>query len=207
MNSKFTIERVESEINRLEQYFRLFLKERPRMPLLYKYSHLCNISVNEFEILSGSFCIPVYFKIGDKLKNGKVISERNKFYNIKKWDFLLNGSIEECRARNRDLLLIFETIKQISVFKTKYLGAYTNNFINITVIENDNHYLFTTNELNKLTNLKQNEFDLLVGAFICPECYKMGEVSDDTGWPVWGDPGTTIIKSLNLRLSPSQIKN
>jgi hypothetical protein len=144
----------------------------------------------ELELLIDSFLEPIYFQKGETLWNGRIANSSH--HHVKWWKLVLNGSQKEIRERRNHLCPIFQTLYDTYIFKKK-----DRDIVRIRSITN-NVYFVGLKELERIAGLKQDEFNLLTGAFISPVYYKAGEVSDKTGWIIYED--NKIIRNLNLRV-------
>ncbi|MBK8143390.1 MAG: hypothetical protein IPK57_22040 [Chitinophagaceae bacterium] len=190
---RYTIIKIEPFIHDRKQCVGVYLKER-KDPVAFTYDYVFNsmwqIRTTELELLIDSYLEPIYFQKGETLRNGRKANSNN--YHIKWWTLVLNGTQKEIREKNNSLCPIFQTLYDTYIFKRKDRDVVR---IRSTC---DKVYFVDLKELERVTGLKQDEFDLLTGAFISPTYYKAGEVSEKTGWIVYEDD--KIVKDLNLRV-------
>lgn len=190
---RYTIIKIEPFIRNREQCVSVHLKER-KDPIAFTYDYVLNslwqIRTTELELLIDSFLKPIYSQKGETLRNGRIANSSH--YHVKWWTLILNGTQKEIRERNNHLCLTFKTLYDTYVFKRN-----NRDVVRIRSTD-DKPYFVDLKDLESITGLKQEEFNLLAGAFISPVYYKPGEVSDKTGWVV--HEGNKIVKDLNLRV-------
>lgn len=154
-----------------------------------------NMSILELELLKNSFCEPIdYYKKGEIMDNRIKASQENKF--PKTWKFVLNGSLNDLRTKNESLLLPFETIYEVTVFKKENKQPKVKIRTN-----NDKLYFCQLYEFQEIVGVKENEFFLLCGSLISPVFYKKGEIAEDGTYHIKVKDDHTIIKDLNFRVS------
>ncbi len=195
---QFEITKVEPYIFDFKQFFRLYFNTRRTAD--FTHTSRSPLKVEELELLLGSFVVPVYFEDGEPNLSSRLATINKKA--VKSWRIKLNGSVEELRKKNRDLLLNFEIVRAVSV-----LSSY-NDLLHLYVKEQSESYLFTVSQLRKLSGLKQSEFERLEGALIAPVFYMYGEIGYLYGYPLGNhqDYNNTKVKNLNLRLTNAMTK-
>jgi hypothetical protein len=190
---RYTIIKIEPFIHDRKQCVLVHLKER-KEPVAFTYEYVFNslwqIRPTELELLLDSFLEPIYFQKGETLRNGRTANSSN--YHIKWWTLVLNGTQKEIRERNGHLYPFYKTLFDTYIFKRKDRDVVR---IRSTM---DEVYFVDLKELETITGLKPDEFNLLTGAFMYPIYYKAGEVSEKTGWIIYED--NKIVKDLNLRV-------
>lgn len=190
---RHTIIKIQPFINDRIQWVGFYFKERKdpvAFPYEYVFNSLWQLRTTELELLTGSFLEPIYFQKGETLRNGRTANSSH--YHIKWWTLVLNGTQKEIRERNNHLCPIFQTLYDTYIFKRKGYDV-------VRIRSTTNKVCFVdVKELESSTGLKQDEFNLLTGAFISPMYYKKDDVSEKTGWIIYED--NKVVKDLNLRV-------
>ncbi len=130
------------------------------LPFEKRLEKYLGVSLLEIELLTSLSLKPVYFQPGEVLPNGYIAKPNNHKYYIKTWEIISPNSFNEIRKMNVSKLLEFKKINDISVLK-----AY-NNLIHITTEGVKGAYLYTIEELMKLSGLSSNQFHLLHSSYI-----------------------------------------
>lgn len=148
------------------------------------------LEVQELELLIGSTIRIDFFKKGDKMFNESVCEKDNLI--VKEYFFELQKPIEKLRIENKHQLLPFKKIMQIFYF---------NKFgkDNVGIKTEDEYVTFISlKRFEFQSNLGKSEQHILVGSYIFPEFYKIGE-SFSNGTPI--TQNNKLLKWINLRYS------
>lgn len=154
------------------------------------------LDINEVEMLEGSLIKPDFYKIGEKMFNGKVCEKDNALIRDF-WITLVPNNINEFKNVAEHKKLGFKKISQVFTFSR-------NGMVTCGIKTLDDKVVFVTKRrLEGLTNLDETEFHILENSFINPVFYKNGEIMAG-GKKCYAD--NSIIKELNLRFSGNVVQ-
>lgn len=153
-----------------------------------------SLEVNELELLIGSRLRITYYKNGEQTTIGTICTKDNLL--VKEFFFELQKPVEKLRIENRSQLLPFQKIRKIF-----YFFKFERDNVGIET-EDGNVTFITLKRFESQSHIEQSEQHILVGSYIFPEYYKIGDKLSD------GDIIRTnkVLKQLNLRYS-SRVEN
>lgn len=148
------------------------------------------IEVNELELLIDSTLRIDFYKKGDKMFNDKICSKDDIL--VKEYFFELAEPIEKLRESKKENLLAFKKIKEIFYFQ-----KYGRENVGIKT-EDDNVTFLSLKRFEIQSKLEKSEQHILIGSYIFPEYYKIGETLPN-GKEVTAN--NKLLKWINLRYS------
>lgn len=164
------------------------------VPFSLVQKNVGQISVFEIDLLEGCHLEPSsFYKRGDKLPDGKTVSEENKF--PKTWKINIDGTLDELRERNKSKLLPFQTIYSVDISEKNSKEPY------IQVRTTDENIYFTkVPTFKSLVGISENDFEILKGVFISPIMFKKGDTSEYNGRFTTITQDDKIVASFNIRI-------
>jgi hypothetical protein len=159
------------------------------------------ITIFEIDILEGCYLEPhSFYKLGDKLPDGKTVFKENEF--PKTWKITFDGTLEDLRHINKSKLLSFQTIYNVEVSEKNSKEPYVK--VRTT---NDNVYFTKIPTFKSLVGLNEDGFAILKGVFISPIMFKKGDSSEYNGRFTTITQDDKIVASFNLRIEGSLDNN
>lgn len=148
------------------------------------------LEVYELELLIGSTLRIDFYKKGEKMFNGGICDKENLI--VKEYFFELVKPVELLREENKDRLLPYKKIKDIF-----YFHKFNKDNVGIKT-EDDNVTFISLKRFEIQSKLTKDEQHILVGSYICPEYYKIGDTLPN-GTKITAD--NKILRWINLRYS------
>lgn len=148
------------------------------------------LGICEIELLIGSRVRFEFYRIGEKMFNGKVCNKNNIL--VKSYFIELSASIENLRFEKKEFLLPYKRIDKIFYYE-KF------NRQNVGIEDEDKNVIFLSlSRFEMFCKLKKDEQHILVGSYICPVYYPVGHILK-SGEKVLKQ--NMILEQLNLRYS------
>ncbi len=147
-----------------------------------------DIDITEVELLINSSVREEFYKIGEKMFDGKICEEPNRF--LKDFWITLNKDIQTLREENADRLKPFQKIIDVTIINYKQMR------FGLVKTDLGNTIWIKLNWLLKFTRLEESELHIMQDSFIYPVYYKQGEVTEN-GMEVYKD--NVILKTYEIR--------
>ena len=146
------------------------------------------LEVYELELLIGSTLRIDFYTKGEKMFNGGICDKDNLI--VKEYFFELQKPVEKLRVEYANRLLPFKKIKQIF-----YFHKFDKDNVGIKTID-DQVTFISLKRFEIQSKLEKSEQHILVGSYIYPEFYKIGDILPN-GTPI--TQNNKILRWINLR--------